>query len=178
MTAFTAPSNPGVSYPPNTIRLAGQMDLPSATLLDQYAALPATIKPGFLVELVNDSGTPKWQPHSSATSQCPMFVALEDSIFGGDQLAASAATNRGSVDYLYAAGEIVPVWALRTGFKFWGLIPSGQNVTVGDALQSNGDGKLKAATASTAAAGVYRFQAIETTGAVTVDTRVVVQVVG
>lgn len=175
MTAFTAPANPGVSFPPNTIRLAGQCDLPSATLLDAHPALPATIKPGMLVEGVNDTGVFKWQPHSSSTGQCPMFVALENSIFGGDQLAA---TNRGGVDYLYAANEIVPVWVLRTGFKFWAIIPSGQNITVGDALQSNGDGKLKTATASTAAAGVYRFQAMETTGAVLVDTRVVVQVVG
>lgn len=175
MTAFTAPANPGVSFPPNTIRLAGQCDIVSATLLDQYAALPATIKPGFLVELVNDSGALKWQPHATSTEQCPMFVALENSIFGGDQLAA---TNRGGVDYLYAAGEIVPVWALRTGFKFWAIIGSGQNVTAGDPMQSAGGGKLKAATATTAAAGVYRLQALETTGAVLVDTRVVVQVVG
>jgi len=177
MTAFTAPSNPGVSYPPNTIMLAGELSLPLANLIDDKAAYTATIKPGMLVEMVNDAGTAKWQPHSSAAGQPPMFVALEDAIWGADYI-SSTVGNRGSVDTLYAAGQIVPVAALRTGNKFWGLIPSGQNVNVGDALQSNGDGKLKAATASTAAAGVYRFQALESPGAVTVDTRVVVQVVG
>lgn len=177
MTAFTAPTNPGVNYPPNTIRLAGPADLPSATLLDQYVAKSSTIKPGYLVEMVNDGGALKWQEHSSAAGQCPMFVALEDAIWGADYI-SSTVGNRGSVDYLYPAGSIVPVWALRTSFKFWGIIPSGQNVNAGDALQSNGDGKLKAATATTASANVYRFQALDSPGAVTADTRVVVQVIG
>jgi hypothetical protein len=106
-----------------------------------------------------------------------MFVALEDGIWGGDQISPSVG-NRGGVDNFYNAGSIVPVWVLRNGFKFWAIIGSGQNVNIADPLQSAGGGKLKAATATTAAAGVYRFQALESPGAVTVDTRVAVQVVG
>jgi hypothetical protein len=57
------------------------------------------------------------------------------------------------------------------------LVPSGANITAGTLLQSNGNGMLKAATATTADANLAHFQALESTGgAVAVTTRLRIQV--
>lgn len=146
--------------PPNTIHLGGQIDR-----IGEYVASTA-ITPGMLVERFRDSdGKSKWRPHSTAADQQQAFVALE-----------SLMTNRG-VDDAYAADDILTVAAYNRGGTFWGIIPSGQNIVTGAPLQSNGDGRLKAAAATTAAANVFRFKALDSPGAVTADTRVRVEVI-
>jgi len=145
---------------PNTIHLGGPI-----TLINEYVALGA-ITPGMLVEYHNDSGTLKWDVHDAAADVQIPYVALNQ-----------AELNK-EVDDAYAAGDLVAVGALTVGSQFWGIIPSGQNISPAAYLQSNGDGKLKAATADTAAAAVAKFQAVETSGgAVTADTRIRVEVV-
>jgi hypothetical protein len=125
-----------------------------------------SITPGMLLEYHNDSGTLKWGVHDAAADVQSVVVALDQTHL-----------NKG-VDDAYAAGDLVMAGALRPGAVFWGLIPSGQNISPAAKLQSNGDGKLKAATADTAAAGVAAFVALETSGgAVTVDTRIRVEVI-
>lgn len=145
---------------PHTIRLSG-----IETVINDLAASEA-ITPGHLVELASASaGVNKWRKNSSATNITPMFVALNQ-----EEL------NLG-IDTACAAGDLIPVGVLEPGDKFYGLLPSGQNIANGDLLQSNGDGTLKAATAATAAANVARFQALDNIGAITVQTRVRVQVI-
>ena len=154
--------------PPNTIYLGGG-DGPGGesgcTNINDYVAIEQ-ITPGMLLEYHSDSGTLKWGVHDSATDIGSIVVALDQPFL-----------NLG-VDDVYAAGDLVLAGALRNGATFWGIVPSGQNIAVAAKLQSNGDGKLKVATADTAAANVAKFVALESSGgAVTVDTRIRVEVV-
>lgn len=151
--------------PPNTILLGG--GLPGGdgghTVVEEYIA-GVEIIPGMVIELFNDTGL-KWRPHNAAADMQAVTVAIEKSIWNKD------------VDSPYAIGDMVRAVTLRKGSSFWGLVPSGQNITQGDKLQSNGDGRLKEATATTAAANVAVLQALETIGAVTAVTRLRTQVV-
>lgn len=149
---MTAPTlNP--KRAPNTIHLAGPI-----TYVNDIVAIE-TITPGMLVEYHDDSGTLKWGVHDSADEPVHRAVALEQIEF-----------NKG-IDDAYAAGDLVKVGVLVPGSQFYGIIPSGQNITQGARLQSNGDGKLKAA-----ATGEVAFVAVESPGAVTADTRIRVEV--
>lgn len=139
---------------PNTIWLAGP-----GTEINEYAAIES-LTPGTVLEYHNDSGTLKFGVHDSADDPCEPIVALN-----------FPELNKG-IDDPYAAGDLVKAVHLQPGAVFYGLIPSGQNISPGDRLQSNGDGKLKAL-----GSGVARFIALETSGgAVTVDTRIRVEV--
>lgn len=146
---------------PNTIYLGG--GLPGGeggmTLVNDLVTI-GVVTPGMLVEYRNDSGTLKWGVHDTADDPVLPAVALEQ-----------IELNKG-VDNNYAAGDLIKVGILRPGSQFWGLIPSGQNISPGAILQSNGDGKLKAA-----GTGVKKFVALESSGgAVTADTRLRVEV--
>lgn len=147
---------------PNKIMIAGD----PTTVIRHHPAGVGTIVPGMLVEGYNNGGIYSWRPHSNATNVAPAFIAIDEPILNQTLTATGPA---------YPVGYPVPVWPARLGDVAWMLVPSGQNVTVADGLQSNGDGKLKAATGSTAAANVQHFRALETAGAVTADTRVSVQ---
>jgi hypothetical protein len=142
---------------PNTIAIRPSQ-LP-ANRID--CTLPATeaITPGMLVEHHNDGTALEWGVHDSANEPCAASVAL-------DQIEL----NKG-IDDAYAIGDLVKVGYFLRGERFWGLIPSGQNITQGAKLQSNGDGKLKAY-----AAGPGGFVAVSSPGSVTADTRVWVEV--
>ena len=150
---------------PNTIYLGGG-DGPGGesgcTIINDYVAIEQ-ITPGMLLEYHDDGGVLKWGVHDAAADQGSVVVALDQTLL-----------NLG-VDDVYAAGDLVMAGALRPGATFWGLIPSGQTIAVAAKLQSNGDGKLKAATADTAAANVARFVALEAKTA-TADTRIRVEV--
>lgn len=125
-----------------------------------------SIIPGHLIEMYKDTDNVlKWRPESSATTIAQCFVALDFPEMG--QTVGSATT----VDSVYTPGDIVHAWGMPLAAGWWGLVASGQTINVGDMLQKAGDGTLKAATASTAAANVAHFIAEETIGAVTVLTR-------
>lgn len=145
---------------PGTIWLGG----PCITPVHTYPASEA-ITPGQLIHLFLSGGVLKWRKHNAAADIQPAFVALEQSEM-----------NLGIED-AYAAGDLVKAAALGPGCTFYGLIPSGQDIALGDYLQSNGDGYMKEATATTAAANVARFQSLTAAGAVVAATRVRVQVV-
>lgn len=140
---------------PNTIFLGGEK-----VLIDEFVAIEA-ITPGMVCEYHNDSGELKWGVHDSEDDPCQAFVLLDQPY-----------ANKG-IDDAVAADDLVPVAHLYPGASFYGIIPSGQNISPGALLQSNGDGKLKALDS-----GVARFVALESSGgAVTVDTRLRVEVV-
>lgn len=146
---------------PNTILLGG--GLPGGdgghTIVEEYIAGVA-ITPGMLIEFYNDTDKIKLRPHSSAGEIVAPMVALEKTIWNK------------TVDDAYAINELVRFAHLRKGSTFWGLLPSGQNISGAEFMQSNGDGKLKTASATTADANVGQFQALDYPGAVTADTRV------
>jgi hypothetical protein len=144
---------------PNTVHLGGP-----AHLVNDLAAGVATT-PGMTVEMYSNGGVLEVRPTASATEQVTIAVALEQ-----------GELNKTVAD-VYAIGDLIKVAFLAPGSTFWALIPSGQNIAVGALLQSNGDGKLKVATATTADANVAKFQSLEASGAVTADTRIRVQVI-
>lgn len=147
---------------PNTIYLGGGEGLGGEGGITQVNTLHAVeqITPGMLLELHDDSGTPAWGVHDSADDPVPLAVALDYPLM-----------NKG-IDDVYAANDLVLAGILKPGSMFYGIIPSGQDIDVGERLQSNGDGKLK-----TAGSGDVRFVShTDTGGAVTVDTRIRVEV--
>lgn len=146
---------------PNTILLGGGGPGAegAATYVNNIKA-GAEITPGMLIETYNDGGVTKWRAHSGAAEVGSVAVALEQLMM-----------NLG-VDDVYAVDDLVLAAVLRPGSMWWALVPSGADIANQDFLQSNGDGLLKEATATTAAAGVARFKSHDQLGAVTVRTRV------
>lgn len=138
---------------PNTIHLGGEI-----TKMNEHIAGVA-ITPGMIIELYDDSNKMKWRPHASATEISTGFVALEKSI------------HNKTVDDAYAIGELVYAARFHPGATFWGLVPSGQNVSAGEFGQSNGNGMVKVATATTSDANLAAYQFEEALGLITATTR-------
>lgn len=125
---------------PNTIHLGGQ-----AIEVNDMAAGVA-ICPGMLVERYNPSGTQvRVRPHATASVANGRFVATEQSDVNKN-------VNDG-----YAINDLVHIKELMGGSSAWMLIASGQNITAGQKLESNGDGMLKAY----ATLGAALFSALE-----------------
>lgn len=149
---------------PRTILLAPSKD--KVVLVDEEDFLAsAAITPGMLVEMHDNSGATAWRPHDTDSEMVSVAVALD------------RPENNYTIDTDYAVGDMVPVAFLPPGAMFYGIIPSGQDISNAELLQSNGDGKLKAATATTATANTAKFQSLDNPGSVTVDTRIRVQVI-
>lgn len=125
----------------------------------------AVLTPGMLIETYDDSGVTKWRPHSSATNMRSTAICLERLMLGE------------GVDDTIPIDDLVEAMYLYPGVTFYGLLPSGADISNEEALQSNGDGYMKQATASTAAANVAWFKSKEEKGAVIVPTRVIVEVI-
>jgi len=92
--------------------------------LDAYAA----ITPGMLLALTSAG---KAQAHPNAGQNALPMFACEDELQGND------------IDTAYAADDKVQVWIPGRGDIVLGILADGQNVAIGDYLESNGDGKLK-----------------------------------
>jgi hypothetical protein len=107
-----------------------------------------------LLEPHQESDILKWGVHDSADAAAEPVFALQQTLL-----------NLG-IDDDYADGDLVQAGHFHRGAYVYAIVPSGQNITAGDTLQSNGDGKLKAL-----ATGVHIATADETIGAVTADTR-------
>lgn len=106
----------------NTIKVKKYLDI-----IEEFTA-NAEIFPGMLVE---EMSTGKLRAH--ATSQgnvLPMF-ALEDELQGND------------IDDAYAADDKVQVWIPNRGEQVYAILADGQNVAIGDFLESNGVGYLQ-----------------------------------
>ena len=137
---------------PNTIVLGGSVIEVGDT------AVSETVRPGHLVERWNSGGVWRWRKHTTAAGSAIKAVALNQAMI-----------NKG-VDDDYAANDLAQVGIFSPGATAWMLIASGQNVSFGDKLESAGNGTLKAVTA-----GFPLFQALESPGAVVVQTRVRVE---
>lgn len=149
---------------PNTILL---YDGGFAPVRDNEHVASGVITPGMIIEQVFDQAVaaPKYRANASATEIVSLIVAGEQSWM-----------NLG-VDDNYADGDLVDAIYLKPGSIIWGLVASGQNIQMSELLQSAGDGTLKTATATTADAGLAKFQSLDNLGAVTVLTRCRVQVI-
>jgi len=106
----------------NTIKIKKYEDI----IIEKAAN--AAITPGMLIELMS---TDKVRAHATAGGNViPIMFALEDELQGKD------------IDEAYAAADKVQCWIPRAGDVVLALLADGQNVSIGDALQSDGAGYL------------------------------------
>lgn len=113
------------------------------------------ITPGQLLQ-----GVTTLLKHASAGANAARTFALERDEMGK------------TIDNTYAIGDTVKVGSFHQGEHVLAFIASGQNLTEGQLLESAGNGTLRAL-----ASGVALARSLETTGAVTVLTRVRVEIV-
>lgn len=104
----------------------------------EHGVATAVIKPGYLVDGINSVA-----PHATAGGVAPKSIALERDELGKgiDSTWTSPYSSAGSPDY--AIGDQVKVANCHSGMEFTGWIPSGQNITENDRMESNGDGTFR-----------------------------------
>jgi hypothetical protein len=139
--------------------------LKGTPIINEEGVASEAINPGYLVKGVSTIA----KQTGSTTAVLPVAVALERDEFGAgiDDTYRGA----GTIAAAYASGDVVKVAALYPGCEFVGYIPSGQNIVEDDKLQSAGTGLFIEGTD----APIVR--AMETVGAVTVETAVRLQVI-
>ena len=103
-------------------------------IVNEYDAA-AAILPGELIEL-NSSGTV--QVHSTAGGNVLHMFALEDELQGN------------GIDDAYATGDKVQCWVPVRGEEVYAILADGNDVAIGDFLESNGAGELQLHTPDTA----------------------------
>ena len=106
----------------NTIKLKKYLNV-----IEEYEAAAAII-PGELIELTT-AGTV--QVHSTASGNCLPMFALEDELQGK------------GIDEAYAAGDQVQVWIPTRGDQVYAILADGNDVEIGNFLESNGAGELQ-----------------------------------
>ncbi|MBU0973850.1 MAG: hypothetical protein KKC20_24645 [Proteobacteria bacterium] len=147
----------------NTIKLKKYLDL-----LEEYTATAAVITPGMLLE-VTSTGAVK--AHATAGGNVLPMFALEDELQGN-----------GIADN-YAASAKIQVWVPQRGEEVNAILAAGQNVSIGDFLESNGAGKLRAHGADST--GIYypnvivgiAMAAVDLSGSGAVDTKIRVKII-
>jgi hypothetical protein len=123
-----------------------------------------TIKPGYLVKGVSNIAK-----QTNSTTPVPKALALERDELG--QGIDNSRQGSGTSTAFYASGDRVKVGVFDSGDEAIVFVASGQNIVEDDTLKSAGDGTF--AEASTA--GIVLARAMETLGAVTVETALRVQ---
>lgn len=107
----------------NTVKVKKYSDV-----VEEFIAA-GTIVPGMLLELTSEG---KVQAHSTGGgSAVPIMIALEDELQGN------------GIDDSYSADDPVQVWVPYRGDEFYGVLADGENVAIGDYLESAGNGYLR-----------------------------------
>lgn len=88
----------------------------------------AAITPGHLVELMS---TDKVRVHASAGGNCQKAFAVENDLIGAD------------IDTAYAATARVQFEVMERGSEVNAILKNGENVAIGDFLESAGNGELQ-----------------------------------
>lgn len=117
-----------VATTPSTILLKGE-----PTRYEREA--DGTISPGMMVQLDSDG---KVTVHASAEGPTARWFAVENDIAGDD------------LDHDYLVGEVVQIHAAKTGDEMYLYVDAGENVAIGDFLESDAAGKLKKYVADSA----------------------------
>lgn len=87
----------------------------------------AGITPGHLVEIMS---TGKMRVHATAGGNAEKAFAVEDDIQGNN------------IDHAYSADDLVQYEIFRPGDVVLAMLANGQNVAIGDKLESSGTGTL------------------------------------
>lgn len=144
----------------NTIKLKKYSDV-----IEEIVAA-GTITPGMLVELDN---TGEVKAHSDEDGNVLPMFALEDELQGK------------TIDDDYVATNPVQVWIPYRGDKVNAILATGENVTIGTFLTSDGTGKLHAAPALASTGNVAPLQivgvATEAVNAASADARIIIRIV-
>lgn len=147
----------------NTILLRG-----AEYVVRKEGVTDEAVTPGHLLER---GGTNDVQKHSTANGNTGKLFALENDLVGDDIADA------------YATGETVQFAACPTGTEVYAWLAYGENVAIGAALVSNGDGTLAEFTdydTSDSAVSIYPAAivgyALEAVNASAADTRIRVEV--
>ncbi len=111
------------------------------------------ITPGHLVNFDSSGDLIK---HATAAADHALTIAFEREEMGN------------GIDVNYAIGDTVKVGHFWPGQRFLGFIASGQNITKGNRMESAGNGTFRVQAGS----GVAKCRSLDTTGAVTVLTRI------
>lgn len=152
---------------PNTILLGGD-----PIGYEAISASGSAITPGQLVEITSGD---EIQEHSTAGGNAqPAFARAEE--YAG-----------GSIDDDYAVGDTVPYYVGRTGDRFYAFLADGEDVDIGDLLESDGNGDLQAHTpqavdeSGSATYTIYgqaaRFKALEAKAPSGSNTRIKIEVI-
>jgi hypothetical protein len=135
----------------NTIKLKKYLDI-----VVEYVA-NAAITPGMLIELMSSG---KVRAHSGGgEAVAPKMFALEDELQGKSILDA------------YTSLDPVQVWVAVPGEVVYAILADGNDIDIGDHLESNGDGTLRKyipgdseATGHQASIVGVALEAVDTTG--------------
>lgn len=136
--------------------------LKGCPIVSEEGSATETIKPGYLVK-----GVSSVSKQTATTSSVPKAVALERDELGtgiDDSIQGS-----GTISASYASGDAVKVGVFKSGEEATMYVASGQNITEDDLLESAGNGTLAEGSTKPIA------RAMETLGAVTVETALRVQ---
>jgi hypothetical protein len=115
------------SYSYNTVVLKGDF-------IRKEAKAGGTITPGMLIE---DDGSGNFQAHSTAAGTARKLFALENSMIGD------------AISDDYSSGDRTQAGLFYPGAEVFALLATGNNVSVGDALESDGSGALQKHSATT-----------------------------
>lgn len=147
----------------NTIKLKKYSDI-----IEEYEAA-GTITPGMLVELTSAG---KVQAHSTAGEFAEKIFALENELEGED------------IDDDYASGDQVQCWVAGRGDQVYAVLADGENIAIGDVLESDGNGALQEASAEVAGSATFpesvvavALEAVVTSGSPVATSRIKVRVV-
>jgi hypothetical protein len=128
---------------------------------EEYASSEA-VTPGHLL-MIEAAGTVK--KNTANAANIAVMVALERDESGAD------------IDDAYASGDTIKAATLNAGSRFYGFLPSGQNVAKGDYLSTDALGQVTK-TGVTATVRIGRaLDTLDLTGLVTASQRLRVEVV-
>lgn len=135
-------------------------------ITEEYKA-SAVVKPGYLVD-----GYSTVAHHATAAANTPRRFALERDELG--QGIDNTYQGSGTESAYYASGDQVKVGAFYPGCRLVAFVASGESISVGDGLESAGDGTLRKLNAGTLLA---KATEAHTAGVEAADGPIVVEIV-
>ena len=126
---------------------------------EEGVASVASIKPGHLIAL--DSAN-QLVPHPTAAGYAEKAFAIEDALQGK------------TIDDSYARLDVVSYVIAQPGDVIYAWLSNGETITVGEYLESNGNGELQAASAGVAIA--VALEAVDTSDSESPESRIKVRV--
>lgn len=140
--------------------------------INEYGVASEAIKPGYLIKGVSTVAK------QTAAVRCPFVLAIERDELGAGIDDTYLVSGSGAPAAAYASGDTVKAAAFDAGDEATVYVASGANISEDDYLQSAGNGLfVEVGAAYSSGTGGAMAQALETLGAVSVETAVRVRVI-